>query len=732
MKILILTMSLGIGGAETHVLELSRALAADGHTVTVASHGGVFVDALTAAGVRHLEVPLHTKKTAAIRTAFRALTAHLAQNDYDVIHAHARIPGFLGHILARRFDIPFVTTCHLNFSTVWYWRMLTRTGERALAVSEDLKQYLTDNYRMPPEKIDVTVNGINLAAIDEAAADAPAVQAELAIPDGDHILTVTRLDRQCAAYVYRLIEAMPQIVSARPQARLIIVGGGDVLCEIRDLAAKTDEILGGGHIFVTGPRHDVSRILPLADVFVGVSRAAMEAMAARIPVVLTGHQGHLGVFTPVILPDAVSTNFCCRGRHTASSEDIARDVLAVLDTDRDTRRKMGEYNRTVIEESYSAARMARDAEEMYEKAIRAHVPRRGDVLISGYYGFSNAGDDALLAAIANGLKEQGIRKIAALSKRGVQPAEGVRSVDRFNVFAVHRAIRGAKLLISGGGSLLQDATSTRSLLYYASVIRFAGRVGVPVMIFANGIGPVRKPRSRKIAAAAVQAADYVSVRDEASRGELCALGIPEEKIRVTADPVYRVIRPAERPADTRRVVISLRELAGKSAADTTALEDTLTASLTAILRDRSLTAVLLPMQPQYDREICARVCGRLTEAGAEAVLSDARTPEEILTEIRGARAVLGMRLHALIFATASAVPAAAISYDPKIDALMDYLYLSDHTLSMDTPSAEAITEQLHRILAEDASADKRKQRAAALAALAEEDIAAAVGLYKGN
>ena len=133
------------------------------------------------------------------------------------------------------------------------------------------------------------------------------------------------------------------------------------------------------------------------------------------------------------------------------------------------------------------------------------------------------------------------------------------------------------------------------------------------------------------------------------------------------------------------------------------------------------------MQPQYDRAVCARVCDRLTEMGAEAVLSEARTPEEILTEIRGARAVLGMRLHALIFATASAVPVAAISYDPKIDALMDYLGLSDHTLSMDAPCADAITAQLCRILAEDSEA--LADRTATLAALAEEDIRAAVGLY---
>lgn len=724
MNILMLTMSLGIGGAETHILELSRALVARGHSVTVAGGGGIFVEPLVKAGARHIEVPLHSKAPGALRRAYRALAADIRQNQYDIIHAHARIPAFLGQKLARRYDIPFVTTFHGTFNPVWYWRLLTRTGERTLAVSDDIRDYLMRYYRTAPDKITVTVNGIDT---DAFSASTPAY---LSLPEGEKILTVTRLDKECAWHAFRLIEAMPEIVSARPDARLVIVGGGDVLDEIRDCAARVDDSLGGGHILVLGPRSDIANILPCADVFVGVSRAAMEAMAASLPVVLSGAQGHLGVFVPAMTDEAIGTNFCCRGRSLASAEEIAQCVITVLEKDGAQRREMGEYNRSVIARHYSVGRMCDDALITYRRTITEHVPRTGDVVISGYYGFHNAGDDTLLASIAGGLKERGITRISALSRRGTSPAVGIKPISRFNTFAVWRALSRAKLLISGGGSLFQDATSTKSLVYYASVVRMAHRLGVPVMIYANGIGPIRRDAGKRLAAEACRDADYISVREATSREELIRMGIPAAKIRVTADPVYRLAPTSNQTETSARVVVSLRELAGKSAQDvnTAALEDAVIRALTEVCRERALSVVILPMQPKYDAAISARLVSRLTEAGVEASLSNAKSSEEIFAEIGGARAVLAMRLHALIFATASAVPSVAISYDPKVDALMDYLGMPENTLSHRVPDAGRIADALRRVLTDESAAETLRTRAAELASLAETDIDAAVKL----
>ena len=309
----------------------------------------------------------------------------------------------------------------------------------------------------------------------------------------------------------------------------------------------------------------------------------------------------------------------------------------------------------------------------------------------------------------------------------------VLDVSRFHVISVYRALRHAKLVISGGGSLFQDATSRKSLTYYASVVRAAHKLGVPVMIYANGIGPIQSESGRKLAARACTEADYISVREDTSREELCRMGIDAEKIRVSADPVYRLSTGTASPKEPK-IVVSLRELAGKSAAegDSAALEDAVVRALTAVCRERALTAVILPMQPQYDAAISARLLSRLTEAGVEATISAARTAEEIFAEIGSARAVLSMRLHALIFATASAVPSAAISYDPKVDALMSYVGMPENTLSRTSADGEQIADLLRRVLSDTAAAEKLAARAAELAALAEEDADAAVRLLQGE
>ena len=320
MNILMVTMSLGIGGAETHILELTRELIRRGHSVTVASSGGIFVPAFLEAGARHIDVPLHTKRPDALAKAYRTLSKNIRRENYDVIHAHARIPGFIASLLAKQHDIPMVTTFHGTFNPVWYWRMLTRVGERTLAVSEDIKEYLMHYYGTPEEKIGLTVNGIDTAQFDTADPGVRAeVEKELSLPAGHRIMAVTRLDQASAAHIFPLIDAMPAILSHHPDAVLTIVGGGDALEAVRSEAENMNRQLGEGKITVTGPRSDISRILAAADSFVGVSRAAMEAMACRIPVVLSGAQGHLGVFVPAMEAEAVETNFCCRTREPADA-----------------------------------------------------------------------------------------------------------------------------------------------------------------------------------------------------------------------------------------------------------------------------------------------------------------------------------------------------------------------------------------------------------------------------
>ena len=142
---------------------------------------------------------------------------------------------------------------------------------------------------------------------------------------------------------------------------IIIVGSGNYIDELKRKAQCCKNVI------FTGARTDVEKILNIADAFVGVSRAALEAMATELPVILAGNpdygQGYQGIFNKKELELAKSTNFTCRGLEKIEKETLKKDILQVLEEDVKT---MGTYNRSVVKEYYSVEKMTSDALELYK------------------------------------------------------------------------------------------------------------------------------------------------------------------------------------------------------------------------------------------------------------------------------------------------------------------------------------------------------------------------------
>ena len=162
------------------------------------------------------------------------------------------------------------------------------------------------------------------------------------------------------------------------------------------------------------------------------------------------------------------------------------------------------------------------------------------ILISGYYGFGNAGDEALLSSILQALLELEPRaEITVISGNPVETmsTHKVKAIGRFDMWKIYQAVYSCDMLISGGGSLLQDVTSARSLYYYLSIIALANTLGKRVMIYAQGIGPLRKSLVRVTVGHVLNQVSMITVRDHASKEELLSLGIDNAPITVTADAV---------------------------------------------------------------------------------------------------------------------------------------------------------------------------------------------------
>ena len=153
MRILMATMGLDIGGAETHIVELAKELKSQGHDVIIISNGGVYVPEVAAAGIRHYQAPLHQRSLLAMSRAWKILRRVIRLERPDIVHAHARIPAFLCGTLHRRMRFAFVTSCHGVYQVGGALKLLSNWGEHTLAVSDDIRDYLMEQYGVPPERI---------------------------------------------------------------------------------------------------------------------------------------------------------------------------------------------------------------------------------------------------------------------------------------------------------------------------------------------------------------------------------------------------------------------------------------------------------------------------------------------------------------------------------------------------------------------------------------------------
>ena len=669
-KILMITMSLGIGGAETHIVELSKELKRRGYDIIVASNGGIYVDEIKRCGIRHEEMPMNSRDTSSMLRSYRLLKKLILAEKPDLVHAHARIPAFIAGLVRKSVDFPFVTSAHGVFDTTGILKYVSNWGDRTIAVSEDIRTYLREKYHVPSQNIKVTINGIDTEKFSpDAAADKTAEEWKLdrTCPVICH---VSRLDDETSRFAHQLIGSMPQICSAVPGTQLIITGGGTQEERLRKFASETNSALGRRAVIMTGPRTDVNEIVALCDVFVGVSRTALEAMACEKPVILAGEAGYMGIFSREKLDEARADNFCCRSRGHSDSDDLASDIVFCLQNcGSEQMKELCRFEREVIQREYSVGKMTDDCIEVYDKAVQKPY----HIVMSGYYGFSNAGDEAILNAIHRNLMKlpENLQvKVLISNPEEAKKIYDFDMVDRFHIFRLLRAIHSCDLLISGGGSLLQDRTSTKSIMYYLTVMNLAKFMKKKVMLYANGIGPVIKPANRRRVCAAVSRADLITLRDENSVEELRNMGVNRDDMYVTADPVFtfdclsgeragNLLKKEGIPDDRPFVGVSLR-----SWYNLPGFADKIAVICDEIYRRYDRNIVFIVMQTPNDIKISRQVQERMESPSY--ILPNRYSTDEIMGMVGCADFVVCMRLHTLIFAAHMQVPTLGLVYDPKV------------------------------------------------------------------
>jgi polysaccharide pyruvyl transferase CsaB len=284
-------------------------------------------------------------------------------------------------------------------------------------------------------------------------------------------------------------------------------------------------------------------------------------------------------------------------------------------------------------------------------------------ILCGYYGMGNGGDEALLASLLQMLPTS-ITPIV-LSGNPVQTYDryGVTAIQRQDAIAVVQAMHQAQAFIWGGGSLIQDATSAISPLYYLGLMQLAQGLGLKTIAWAQGIGPLKRAQTRWLARQTFSRCTAISVRDRDSAALLTEWQLP---FTLSPDPVWAMAaQPVEGlwnlPAP--RVAVNLR-----SHRKLTPMHiQRLTQALIAFQKATQACILLVPFQKSQDLAIAEQIQPQLPGDSKVMMLED---PQQLKGLFRGVEMAIAMRLHGLIMAAAEECRCFALSYDPKVSQLM--------------------------------------------------------------
>lgn len=287
------------------------------------------------------------------------------------------------------------------------------------------------------------------------------------------------------------------------------------------------------------------------------------------------------------------------------------------------------------------------------------------ILISGYYGCGNSGDEAVLAALCSDLVSLGVdpSEITVLSGNPEETAalHKVSAVPRSNFPAIVRAVRRSRLLISGGGSLLQDSTSWRTVPYYLLIIQLALSFGCKVVIYGQGIGPVSSRVYQRWIKSVFSRVHGISVRDAGSAQLLQDWGLDESVIITAADPVFNL--QLDHRATAPGLTINLRPYPTLQA-DFYRWVDLINSWKSGLNLDVRFAA-LGPGDAEIGRKLQQEI--------PELEFIIAEDWNSAFRLMSAAEICVSMRLHGLIFAALGGSAPLGLCYDPKVAAVSSQL-----------------------------------------------------------
>ena len=725
MKIIHMISGGDVGGAKTHVLSLLAGLNKTESVHLICFTNGPFADE-----ARQLGIPTTVIADSSLLRTGKRILAMIRHDGYQVIHCHGARANMMGMLLRKKAGVPVISTIHSDYRLDYLGRPMAaltygninkialRRFDAWVGVSAGMTNLLISR-GFDPQRVYTLYNGVDFSRQPEIVPrDAYLKSIGLSVEEDTVVFGIAARINPVKDMT-TLIRAFAAAVEECPNIRLVIAGDGEQEAEIRALAR---ELCPSGTVCFAGWVQQIDSFYNALDVNV------LTSLSETFPYALTeGARMHCATIASRVggVPYLIDDGF---NGLLFEPRDVAKltSHMVYFARHREERLAMGEKLYEKARRDFSLEAMVSKQESIYETIIRrAKRPAglRDGVVICGAYGKGNSGDNAILNAIVEQLHHiDPDLPITALSRDPMETklCAGIDAVYTFSVFKIGRLLRRTKLYISGGGTLMQDATSTRSLLYYLFSIRQAHRCGCKVMLYGCGIGPISKERNQKRTAKVLNRyVNIISVRDRYSIETLEQLGVTEPEIHLNADPALLIDPPDtdELRSYLRRsglvegksyVMIALRPWDGF-----TEKIGAFAAAAEYLHREYGLIPLLYAMEPARDEAAVKAVAEKIH--CPHLVLSAGTNGAEILALVRRMSLVISMRLHTLIFASGQGVPVVGIVYDPKVSGFLDYLG-QDLYLPLQEVNLGALADLIDAAMAEEPFESENIQRLRRLSA----------------
>ena len=730
MKIMHLISGGDVGGAKTHVLTLLQGLGRTEQVRLVCFMEGPFAQEARDMGIDTLILD-----SGNLFAVVRTLAAMIQEESFQIVHCHGSRANLMGTLLRTKVRVPMVTTVHSDYRLDYLGRpfhrltygtintVCVRRIPYHIGVSDAMADLLISR-GFDPETMFAIYNGVDFTPVTPKL-DRQAYLRSIGLEAGPEDVIFGIAARLSAVKdVATLIRGFGRACQKTDRIRLVIAGDGEQRKELEALAAQCCP--KGAYAFA-GWVEDTDSFYNALDV------NTLTSLSETFPYALTeGARMHCATIAsrvggvPLLIEDGV-----CGLLFEAQDDRKLAEHMVLLATDRDLRLRLGEALYEKASTKFSIDATVARQKEIYRIILRRSQRPKGKrdgVLICGAYGKGNAGDDSILEAILQQMRHiDPDMPICVLSRNPKQTRLRYRvdAVHTFDFPKFWSRMGKTKLYINGGGSLIQDVTSTRSLQYYLTSIAMAKRRGNKVLMYGCGIGPVSSPKNRKQAGKIIDRyADLITLREPQSAKELESMGVRRPEIRITADPALLLDPAAPSQVDSflhARGVDPAGQYALFVLRPWKGFEEKLPAmaeTADRLCRDHGLTPVFFALEPGRDQAAC--------QQAAELVhcpyhMLSAPADGHLIVGMMGRmQVVVSMRLHALIFATGLGVPLAGIVYDPKVSGFLDYLGQRRY-VSLEQVTADKLTE-----LAEDALREGTNGYSVGkLRTLAEENEAAA-------